>query len=373
MIDGKNGVDVLEFRILLFIWEFILDVLELVSMSAHEKDIQILLLQQQLRIAERQQKRAPSLTRWEKIPLAALAQKLKETSDNAKELLEATSRIFKPATLIKWHRQLARRKWTFDNTPKMGRPPLSPEVEQWIVTIARENPSFGYDKIEGEIRKLGFQVSATTIRTILLRHGILPAPQRDNSSWQTFLNHYKQQFLATDFFTVETLWLQTIYVLFFIEHGTRRVHFAGCTSNPNNAWITQQARQTTWLFEDDDLPMRFLIHDHDTKFSRSFDTVFEASDIEIIYPPFQAPNANAFAERWVRTVREECLDKIIILNEAHLRRVLKQYLRYYNSRRPHQGIQQDCPDTFDAPDLSQPIRCHHILGGIIKDYHRSAA
>lgn len=361
------------FRILLFVWEFLLDVLELISMSEHEKDIQILLLQQQLRIAERQQKQSPTLPRWQKTPLAALAHKLKQTSDNAKQSLEATTRLFKPATLIKWHRQLVRRKWTFDNSPKIGRPPLSPEVEQWIVTIARENPSFGYVKIAGEIRKLGFQASATTIRTILLKNGFPPVPQRDNRSWQTFLNHYKQQFLACDFFTVETLWLQTIYVLFFIEHGTRRVHFAGCTSAPNHAWVTQQARQTTWLFEDVDLPMRFLIHDHDTKFSKSFDVVFETSDIEIIHPPFQAPNANAFAERWVRTVREECLDKLVILNQAHLRRVLKEYLHYYNSRRPHQGIQQDCPNSFGVPDLNQPVRCQNILGGIIKDYQRCAA
>ena len=363
----------MSFRILLLIWEFLLDILELVATSNHEKDIQILLLQQQLRIVQRQQKCAPGLSRWEKIPLAALATKLQKTSNNAQLSLEASIRLFKPATLIKWHQQLVRRKWTFDNAPKMGRPPLSPEIEHWIVTVARENPSFGYDKIQGEIRKLGFQASATTIRTILLKHGIPPAPQRANSSWQTFLNHYKQQFLATDFFTVETLWLQTIYVLFFIEHGTRRVHVAGCTSAPNQAWVTQQARQTTWLFEDYELPMRFLIHDHDTKFSTSFDMIFQASDIDIILPPFQAPNANAFAERWVRTVREECLDKIIILNEAHLCRVLKEYLRYYNSHRPHQGIQQDCPDTFEKPDLSQPIRCQDVLGGIIKDYQRSAA
>ena len=162
------------FRIILFIWKFLLDILELFSMSEHEKDIRILLLQQQLRIAERQQKRTPSLTRWEKIPLAALAKKLKGTSNNAKQSLETTIRFFKPATLIKWHHQLVRRKWTFDNTPKMGRPPLSPEIERWIVTIARENPSFGYDKIEGEIRKLGFQASSTTIRNLLLKHGIPP-------------------------------------------------------------------------------------------------------------------------------------------------------------------------------------------------------
>ena len=177
----------LGFYIILFMWELLIDVLALLAMSDREKDLQILLLQQQLRIAGRRQKRAPTLPRWQKVPLAALANKLKQIADDTKQSLTTSICLFKPDTLIKWHRELVQQKWTFDNTPKMGRPTLSPEIEHWIVTIARENPSFGYDKIEGEIRKLGFQASATSIRTILLKHGILPAPQRDTSSWQTLV------------------------------------------------------------------------------------------------------------------------------------------------------------------------------------------
>jgi hypothetical protein len=160
-----------------------------------------------------------------------------------------------------------------------------------------------------------------------------PAPERRRrgSSWRVFLNHYKHQFLACDFFTVETLGLQTLYVLFFIEHGTRQMHLAECTAYPT----TLQARQMTWELQDRELPMLYLIHDHDTKFTRVFDTVFESEGIEIVNLPFEAPNANAIAERWVRSVRDECLDRAIILNERHLRRVLSDYVAYYNARRPH--------------------------------------
>ena len=246
-------------------------------------------------------------------------------------------RLFRPDTLIGWHQAIVRPKWAFKQGRQPGRPPIDSELEGWILQVARDNPTLGYEKLEGEMRKLGFDVSATTIRTVLLRHGVPPAPERgrQGSSWRTFLNHYKDQFLACDFFTVETLTLQTLYALFFIEHGTRQVYFAGCTAHPNSAWVTQQARQMTWELEDRDPPMKYLIWDHDTKFTQSFDTVFEASGIEIVTVPYQAPNANAVAERWVRSVREECLGRLIILNERHLRRILNEYVAYYNARRPH--------------------------------------
>jgi putative transposase len=147
------------------------------------------------------------------------------------------------------------------------------------------------------------------------------------------------------------------------------VHFAGCTAHPDRAWVTQQARQMTWDFENRARPMRYLIHDHDTKFTESFDTVFEAADIEIVTIPYQAPNANAVAERWVRSVREECLDRLIILNERHLRRVLKEYVAYYNARRPHQGLAQDSPLGLEAVSTQGPIRRRNVLGGIIRDYY----
>jgi putative transposase len=185
--------------------------------------------------------------------------------------------------------------------------------------------------------------------------------------------HGKEQFLACDFFTVETLTLQTLYCLFFIEHGTRQVYFAGCTAHPNQTWVTQQARHMTWELEERDPPMKYLIRDHDTRFTQSFDTVFEAAGIEIVNIPYQAPNANAVAERWVRSVREECLDRLIILNERHLRRVLQEYITYYNERRPHQSLAQDSPLGLESGSIQGPIRCRHVLGGIIRDYYRDAA
>jgi transposase InsO family protein len=188
-----------------------------------------------------------------------------------------------------------------------------------------------------------------------------------------FLNHYKHQFLACDFFTVETLGLQTLYVLFFIEHGTRRVHLAGCTAHPTGEWVTQQARQMTWELQDRELPMRYLIRDHDTKFTTAFDTVFEAEGIEIVDIPYRAPNANAHAERWVRTVREDCLDQVIILNERHLRRTLREYVTYYNTRRPHQGLDLDSPTGLVPTPTHGPIRYRQVLGGILRDYYREVA
>jgi len=214
-------------------------------------------------------------------------------------------------------------------------------------SASRENTDWGYGKIRGELLKLGCDISDETIANILERHGIPPAPERGHSlSWRHLMNHYKEQVLACDFFIVESLFLQTIYVLFFIEVGTRRVHLAGCTSHPNGTWVTQQARQVVYDLAEQDSAMRFLIRDNDRKFSTAFDTVFHAEGIDIIRTPYRAPNANAFAERWVRTVRAECLNKILIVNQAHLRRVLREYIDYYNTARPHQGLDQQSPVPY---------------------------
>ncbi len=187
------------------------------------------------------------------------------------------------------------------------------------------------------------------------------------------MTHYKDQLLACDFFTVETLFLQTIYGLIFIEIGSRRVHFAGCTAHPDNAWVTQQARQVLWELEDRELPMRFLIHDNDTSFTQAFDTVFRAEGIDVIHTPCRAPNANAFAERWIRSVREECLDKVLIINQAHLRQVMREYREFFNTARPHQGIEHQIPNPKISHETSGPVRCRPVLGGILHDYYRDAA
>jgi putative transposase len=185
------------------------------------------------------------------------------------------------------------------------------------------------------------------------------------------MQHYKAQILACDFFTVDTLFLKTIYVLFFIELGTRRVHFAGCTAHPTSAWVTQQARQLMWTLDEQGRTMRFLVHDRDSKFTAAFNTVFEAEHMHILLTPYRAPNANAFAERRVRTVREECLNQLLIVNEAHLRRVLKEYIDYYNQARPHQGLHQRIP-IQPTVISSGEVRCRNVLGGLIHDYYRAA-
>lgn len=185
------------------------------------------------------------------------------------------------------------------------------------------------------------------------------------------MNHYKDQLLACDFFTVETIFLKTIYVLIFIELGTRRIHLAGITSNPNGLWVAQQARQLVWEFEETNTSFRCLIRDNDSKFTDAFDTVFESSQIHIVPTPIRAPNANAYSERWIRTAREEILDHILIISEAHLRRVLRGFIGYYNSRRPHQSLDQQSPIPRAEPATIGKVERRQILGGIINDYHRT--
>ena len=236
------------FRMILFVWEFVLDLAGVIRMTKDEKDLEIMLLRQQLRIVERKQPRGPHIPRWQKVPLAVLAVRLKEHASHGRAALVESVRLFKPDTVIGWHRAIVQRKWTYQQDRQPGRPPIDPELEHWILQVAKDNPGLGYRKLAGEMRKLGFTVSKTTVSTVLQRHGILPAPERRRrgSSWRVFLNHYKDQFLACDFFTVETLGLQTLYVLFFLEHGTRQVHLAGCTAHPGGDWVTQQARQMSW-------------------------------------------------------------------------------------------------------------------------------
>jgi putative transposase len=363
------------FQLLRFAWLFVLDLAAASRLTDSEKDLEIMILRQQLRIVERKQQRGPQILRWQKVALVALVVRWKGKATKTHRQLKHSLLLFKPETLLGWHRALARRKWTFQRGRQVGRPAIDSEVEQWIVRMAQENSTLGYDKLEGELRKLGFEVSATPIRTVLLAHGIPPAPerQRHGSSWRTFLKHYQEPMLACDFFTIETAFLKTVHVAFFIHLSTRRVYLAGCTTQPDAAWVTQQARQLVWELDESGLLIRYLIHDHDTKFTRAFDTVFAAQGVEIIHTPLQAPNANAFAERWVRTVREECLDRLLVWNQRHLRRVLIEYIPYYNQRRPHQSLAQQSPIARPVPCRDGSIHYQPILGGILRDYYRQAA
>jgi putative transposase len=349
----------------------LIDLITVRLMKSSHKDLEIAILRHQLRIVERRQERGPHIPRWQKVALAVLVNRLKGWGRGSKEQLNASVLLFRPATVLGWHRALVRRKWRYKQGANLGRPRIDAELEAWIVRIAKANVDLGYEKIQGELEKLGFEVSPNTVKHVMKRHGIPPTPERKRygMSWRTFISHYKDQMLACDLFTLETLGLKMLYVLFFLELGTRRVHIAGFTTNPTGEWVTQQARQ----LEKRKPAIRFLIRDNDRKYPKAFDETFRSVRIKTIKTPYRAPNANAYAERWVRTIREECLDKLLIVNDRHLRRVLGEYETYYNQRRPHQGLAQNTPDGLETVAGEGPIRCHKVLGGIIHDYYRDAA
>jgi transposase InsO family protein len=246
-----------------------------------------------------------------------------------------------------------------------------------VLQLARENPSWGYQRIVGELRGLAFTVSATTVRKILQRAGLGPAGERAGLSWRAFLRA-QAQMLAVDFFTVETISLQRLYVLFVIELGSRRVYLAGCTANPTGAWVAQQARQFAWTLTERPSRFRALIRDRDSKFTRDFDAVFRSEGIEIMRTPVRAPRANAIAERFVRTARSECLDWLLIVNRRHLERVLRVFVEHCNSHRPHRSLDLKPPDPnsrtlalVDSP-TSVGIERRDILGGLLHEYSLAA-
>ncbi len=353
---------------------FLVDLIT-VRRTDRQKDLEILILRHQLRVMQRLHPALPHLSLWEKLGLAVLAAKLSSLGREGKSKLDEVVLLFKPETVLKWHRELVRRKWSFDQQRRTGRPATDQQTKDLLLRLAAENPTWGYSKIHGELLKLGFVISRSSVRNILKRQHVPPAPQRskDGSNWSSLIKHYGDQLLACDFFTVETAWLKTLYALFFIEIGSRRVYFVGCTVHPTAEWVTQQARQLIWTLQDEGKQMRFLIRDRDAKFPARFDRVFLSEGIRVLRTPYRTPVANAFAERWVRSVREECLDKLLIIGERHLRRVLVEYTAYFNRARPHQGIGQRCPISITSPVKSGPVKCRNVLGGVIRDYHREAA
>jgi putative transposase len=340
----------------------------LLCRSERSKEVEILLLRHELAILRRQRRRAP-VRPVDRAILAALARALPRSAWAGLSV--------RPATLLRWHRQLVRRRWTYLHG-RPGRPPLDRRVEALVVQLARENPGWGYRRIVGELRGLGICVSATSVRTILIRHGLPPAPQRNEHSWRDFLRRHAATTLACDFFTVETAWLKRIYVLFFLSLESRRIEFVACTPNPTGAWTAQQARNLLMATDDRERPLRFLIHDRDAKFNGGFDQVFQSEGIEVIRRPVQAPNANAHAERWVGSVRRECLDRLLIFNRRQLEHVLRVYSRHYNQHRPHRSLALRPPALADrsptprrAPPYPQLNR-RDLLGGLIHEYARAA-
>lgn len=276
-----------------------------------------------------------------------------------------------PETVLGWHRALVRRKWAaYRGRPRRGRPPISTDVRQLITRMARENPAWGYFRVRGELLKLGHTVAATTIRSVLLRAGIPPAPRRSGLSWKQFLRAHAESLIAADFFSVDTIFFKRLYVLFFVHMSTRQILAASCTAEPNEAWVTQQARQLTWRLEDEGIKLGYVIHDRDKKFAAKADTVFRSVGARVIVTPLMAPLANSVAERWVGSCRREALDWMLILNQRHLEAILREYCAHYNDERPHRNRNLRPPSH--RGDLTTPIGGQvgrtSRLGGLLSSY-----
>ena len=342
----------------------LLELVVLLGRRERSKELEILVLRQELSILRRRIKQ-PQFKPPDRLLLAALSRVLPRRS--------WSTFLVRPETLLHWHRRLVARQWTSPRR-KPGRPPMNGEVRGLILRIARDNPSWGYLRIVGELRRLDITVSATSVRNVLVKAGLPPAPQRDRQSWRSFLQAHGESILACDFFTVDTIWLRRLYVLAFLSIASRRIEYVVCTSKPNTDWMLQQARNLLMELDDRDQPVRFLIHDRDAKFPKAFDALLEGEQIKVIRTPVQAPNANAHMERWVGSVRRECLDRLLIVGHRQLAHVLHVYVRHYNRTRPHRALDLRPPNYGASPPLRsvttphpQQIKRHDLLGGLIHE------
>ena len=332
------------------------------------KDVELLVLRHEVAVLRRQVTRA-RLEPKDRLVLAALARML------PRELVRV--RIVTPATLLRWHRQLVARHWTYP--PKMksagGRPRTAAVVRELVVRLARENPSWGHRRIHGELVGLGYRLAAATVWNILRKAGLDPAARRQGPSWREFCRAQAATMLACDFFTVDTVLLRRIYVFFVLEVGSRRVHVLGVTRHPTGQWVTQQARNLMLALGEQADGFRFLVRDRDTKFTASFDAVFADVGIEVLRSPPRAPKANAYPGRWVSTIRRECLDRMLIFGQRQLVHVLTAFEAHYNAHRPHRALEQRSP--IDSGRPQQPcsagaVRRTEVLGGLINEYRQAA-
>ena len=340
----------------------------LLARSAASKDAELLVLRQEVAVLRRQHPR-PRLDWADRAVLAALTRLLPRPL--------RIGRLVTPDTLLRWHRRLVRWHWTYPH--RGGRPPVDARLAVLIEQMARENPGWGYKRIQGELLGIGIRVGASTVRRILKRLRIPPAPQRTRTTWRKFLRTQAATMLACDFFHVDcAVPLPRLYVFFVLEVGTRHVHVLGVTAHPDGAWTVQQARNLLMDLGERASRFRFLIRDRAGQFTEAFDAVLADAGIEVVKIPPRSPRANAYSERWVRIVRAEVTDRMLIAGPRHLRAVLEEYVAHYNQHRPHRGRNLRPPDgdhsiTAPVTDLATArIRRRAVLGGLIHEYERAA-
>ena len=325
----------------------------LLAHSAASKDAELLVLRHEVAVLRRQNPR-PRLDWADRAVLAALGRLLSKP--------QRTVRLVRPDTLLRWHRRLVRWRWTYPH--KGGRPPVDAKVAALIEQMARENPAWGYKRIQGELLGLGYKVGASTVRRVLKRLRIPPAPPRDRTTWRQFLRGQAATMLACDFFHVDcAVTLRRLYVFFVIEVGTRHVHVLGVTARPDGAWTTQQARNLPMDLWERAGQFRFLIRDRAGQFTGAFDAVLSGAGIEVVKIPPRSPRANTYAERWVRTVRAECIDRMLIAGPRHLRTILDKYGVHYNQHRTHRARNLRPPDADDITMVAATDLARREYGG----------
>jgi putative transposase len=352
-------------RLLYLMFARICSWLVLLSRSTAAKDVELLVLRHEIAVLRRTQPR-PRLDWADRAVLAALIRVLPPRL--------RTHRLVTPGTVLRWHRRLVARKWRYPH--RTGRPPVSPQITALIERLATDNRTWGYQRIQGELLKLGHRISASTIRRVLRSLRTPPAPKRHTDiSWRQFLQVQAATTLATDFFHIDcALTLQRLYCLFVIETGSRYVHVLGVTAKPDGPWTTQQARNLLMDLGDHAEDFRFLVRDRAGQFTDSFDAPLASAGIQALKIPPRSPRANAYAERFVLTARTEVTDRMLIFGERHLRAVMSEYETHYNGRRPHRSRQLHPPrPDHPAADLAQQqIRRRPVLGGLISEYERAA-